>query len=82
MRLNLQDSLTAPEYLEQSSEEPNVFIGEENPVKSANSFSSISMRFSDGKSGKCVMVSFGPKRMNYEKASSIMDFLSKDFNDI
>ena len=74
--------LAAPEYLEQSSEEPNVFIGEENPVKSANSFSSISMRFSDGKSGKCVMVSFGPKRMNYERASYIMDFLSKDFNDI
>ena len=69
----------ARQYLESSSEEkPEVFIGEENPLKAARSFSTVAFRFSDGKIGKCVVFAMGPKRMDYERISSVLDFATRD----
>lgn len=67
------------QYFESSSEEkPEVFIGKENPLKEARPFSTVAFRFSDGKLGKCVVFAMGPKRMDYERISSILNFATRD----
>ena len=60
-----------------SKSRPEVFIGEENPVE-AREFSSVVMKFSNDEFGNCVIFSLGPKRMNYERASSFINFVVKD----
>lgn len=66
-------------FLEGASEaRPKVFIGPENPLGPAREFSAVAMKFSDENLGKCVIFSLGPKRMNYEKATSFIDFAVKD----
>lgn len=59
-------------------DKPSVFIGGENSFKDAREFGSVSMKFSDAEFGECVVFSLGPKRMNYEKVSSVMNFVIKD----
>lgn len=61
-----------------SALEPEVFIGEENPLDTAKEFSSVVMRFSDHEFGTCVVFSLGPKRMNYERVASFISFVIKD----
>lgn len=69
----------ALKFIEGSSEAgPEVFIGEENPLERAREFSSVVMKFSDSELGDCVVFSLGPKRMNYEKASSLINFVVRD----
>ena len=41
-------------------------------------FSSVSVAFNDQEFGRCVMFSFGPKRMNYERASSTLKYAARD----
>ena len=72
----------AEEFLEDAFEDrPAIFIGEENPLEGAGDFSSVVMKFSNNEYGKCVIFSLGPKRMNYERASSIINFVVKDITE-
>lgn len=41
-------------------------------------FGSVSVAFNDKEFGRCVMFSFGPKRMNYERAASTLRYAAKD----
>ncbi|MEK9166504.1 MAG: hypothetical protein AAB846_02105, partial [Patescibacteria group bacterium] len=59
-------------------EEPEVFIGEENPAEFAKSFSSLSVKFRDSERGECLIFSLGPKRLDYEKASSLINFVAEN----
>ncbi|OGF68587.1 hypothetical protein A3H65_03105 [Candidatus Giovannonibacteria bacterium RIFCSPLOWO2_02_FULL_45_14] len=71
----------AEKFLAESFEDrPSVFIGGESSLKDAKEFGSVSMKFSDGEFGECVVFSLGPKRMNYEKVSSLLNFIIKDMN--
>ncbi len=49
-----------------------------NPNININSFGIVSLFFNDDKFGRCVMFSAGPKRMNYEKAVSLLKYTAKD----
>lgn len=74
---NLEDALGT--YFRASDfEETEVFIGEENPARSAKSFSSLSVKFKDEEEGECLIFSVGPKRLDYERASSLINFVVGD----
>lgn len=74
---NLEDALGA--YFKASDfEETEVFIGEENPVRFAKSFSSLAVKFKDGDEGECLIFSVGPKRLDYERAASLINFVAED----
>ncbi|MDP3762726.1 MAG: hypothetical protein Q8Q97_01460 [bacterium] len=78
---NLADNLDkfAENVFEKAREfRPEVFIGGENPYKKARDLSAAALKFKSGKHGGCLIFSVGPKRMNYEKISSLLDFISKD----
>lgn len=69
----------AEKFLEGAQDaSPEVFIGSENPIANAKEFSSIVMKFSDDDFGNCVIFSMGPKRMNYERAASFINFVVRD----
>ncbi|OGF73367.1 hypothetical protein A2Z63_01330 [Candidatus Giovannonibacteria bacterium RIFCSPLOWO2_02_44_8] len=69
----------AGKFLEDSFEDrPSIFIGGEKPLHNAKEFSSVAMKFLDNEFGNCVIFSIGPKRMNYEKVSSLLNFIVKD----
>ena len=69
----------AEKFLESSGGmHAEVYIGEENPLARAREFSSVVMKFSNDEFGDCVIFSLGPKRMNYEKAASLISFAVKD----
>ena len=69
----------AEKFLEDSFDDrPSVFIGGENQFHDAKEFSSVAMKFSDDEFGNCIIFSIGPKRMNYEKVSSLLNFVVKD----
>ncbi len=71
----------AQKFFEGVSENTSVvFIGDENPADRAKEFSSVVMRFSGDDFGNCVIFSLGPKRMDYEKASSIINFIVHDIS--
>lgn len=55
-----------------------VFIGDENPFPQARGFSAVSLKFADEDVGEWVVFSLGPKRMNYERASSLLSFAVRD----
>lgn len=55
-----------------------VFIGEENPVQFAKSFSSFSVKFRNGRGGECLIFSVGPKRLDYEKVTAFINFAIED----
>ena len=72
----------AGEYLEHSlATAPSVFIGEENPANLARDFGAVSLKFKDEELGECVVFSIGPKRMNYEKAASLLNFVLRDISE-
>ncbi len=72
----------AGEYLEHSrSASPSVFIGGENPANLARDFGAVSLKFKDEELGECVVFSIGPKRMNYEKAASLLNFVIRDISE-
>ncbi len=74
---NLEDALG--KYFEASDfEEAEVFIGEENPVRFAKSFSSLSVKFRDSEGGECLIFSVGPKRLDYERTTSLINFVRED----
>lgn len=69
----------AEKFLEDSFDDrPSVFIGGENQFHNSKEFSSVAMKFSDDEFGECIIFSIGPKRMNYEKVSSLLNFVVKD----
>jgi heat-inducible transcriptional repressor len=68
----------ARSFIRESSLRPKVFIGEENPLNEARDFSTVSVRFGDGEIGECVIFAVGPKRMDYERASSLLEFAVRD----
>lgn len=41
-------------------------------------FGAVSVAFDDQELGRCVVFSYGPKRMNYERAASILQYAAKD----
>lgn len=63
------------------ADHPSIFIGKENSMDDGKEFGSVSMKFSDGEYGECVIFSIGPKRMNYEKVSGMLNFIIKDLNE-
>lgn len=73
------DLLTSNYFERTRRGNPAVFIGEENPIRSARNFGAVSVRFENGNFGKGVIFSIGPKRMNYERASALLDFALKQF---
>lgn len=78
---NLADNLDsfAENVFEKAREfKPEVFIGEENPYKKARDLSAAALKFRGGKLGDYLIFSVGPKRLDYEKISSLLDFISKD----
>lgn len=52
--------------------------GEMMPRIDIKKFGSVSVAFNDKEFGRCVMFSFGPKRMNYENAASTLRYAAKD----
>lgn len=63
----------AEQFFEASEENcPRAFIGKENPSGGAKSFSSVALKFNNGKSSRSIVFSIGPKRMNYERAFSLL----------
>ena len=73
---NLEE--VARDFLDRSSEtRPASFIGGENSPE-AKEFGAVTMKFSDNEFGTCIVFSLGPKRMNYEKATSFINFVVKD----
>ena len=57
---------------------PEVFIGSENPFREARDFSAVAVKFVDEELGECIVFSLGPKRMDYERISSVLDFATRD----
>lgn len=56
-------------------EEPRAFIGSENPIQGARSYSMIVSSVQSPHSGKTVVAILGPKRMNYHKNISVVNYL-------
>ena len=78
---HLVDNLDeAAEKFREASEDPapRVFIGEEHPFRPARDFGTVMLRFKNEKLGDTVIFAIGPKRMNYERASSLLDFAFRD----
>lgn len=44
-------------------------------------FGSVSVAFNDEAFGRCIIFSLGPKRMNYERATSTLKYVAKDIKD-
>jgi transcriptional regulator of heat shock response len=51
---------------------------EENPSSEAKSFSSVTLKFNNVKLGHSIVFSIGPKRMNYERAFSLLEGVARD----
>lgn len=48
------------------------------PEVSIGGFGAVSVFFDDDDCGECVLFSIGPKRMNYEKATSVLKYAAED----
>lgn len=48
------------------------------PEISISGFGAVSVFFEDDNFGECVVFSIGPKRMNYEKAASLLKYAAED----
>ncbi len=57
------------------SESPAVFIGNENPIVNARSFSMVVSKCRTARDEEGIVVIFGPKRMNYKKNIEVLDTL-------
>ena len=56
-------------YAQSAQARPRAYIGKEHPFRYGTPFGSV---FLKDEENDCVMISFGPKRMNYEKIIAIM----------
>src|SRR3989344_689334 len=50
------------------------------PVFNIQAFGVVSIFFDDENFGRCAIFSAGPKRMNYEKAASVLKYAAKDIS--
>lgn len=51
------------------------------PIFHVRGFGAVSVFFDDENFGRCAVFSAGPKRMNYEKATSVLKYAAKDIKD-
>lgn len=56
-------------------DEPRAFIGRENPIQDAQSYGMIISSVQSPHSGKTVVAILGPKRMDYHKNISVVNYL-------
>ena len=68
----------AETYFEIGTNHPEVHIGRENQFKDSENFSSVFV-VSGNPGASTVVFSIGPKRRDYEKAISIIDYISGNF---
>ncbi|OHA00813.1 MAG: hypothetical protein A3C07_02095 [Candidatus Sungbacteria bacterium RIFCSPHIGHO2_02_FULL_47_11] len=58
-------------------DEPHAFIGHENPIQDARSYSMIVSSLQSPHSDETVVAILGPKRMNYHKNISVVNYLQE-----